>query len=710
MIHGTSLFFGLFNNLAIFIVLIAVYGYLNSLFNSRKSILRQTLVGVSFGVIAIICMQVKIPVYEGVVVDQRNAIVVLGGAFGGPLSGVIIAIFAGAYRIHLGGMGIWGGCFGLSLAALAGIVIHCQRRNIDTVWKAAVAALATALFLLPGFLPIGSLQIGWNLIRAMALPYGAAIFVGMFLTGLLLALEEYRHDMKSELTQSEKRYRELFESLIDVSVRMKPDTTITIISPSCEKVFGYGPSELIGRPATDFYQPSSSNEMLLDHVREAGHIDNVEIEIRRKDGRQIWISVNAKTLIDDKGKYAGVEAIIRDISQIKKAIEEKTQLQDNLRQSQKMESIGRLAGGIAHDFNNSLSGIVGGADILRDDGLSAEQRHTYVNLILKAAERAGDLTKKLLAFSRKADKVNKPVDIAAVISDTVAMLRRTIEKKITINSKFLTASTWVMGDSALLQNVFLNLGINAGHAMPEGGSLSFTVDTVELSEEYCSVSAFEITSGKYLEISVSDTGSGMAPEVLSRLFEPFFTTKEPGKGTGLGLAAVYGTIQDHRGAITVSSEVGRGTVFCIHLPSSASAPEQAKPEPQAPRGSGTILLIDDEDLVRTTASMILSQLGYKILAAENGRRGLSLYHEHCSEIRLVIIDMVMPVMGGRETFEALHEKDPALPVIITTGFSGEKDLQALLGKGVAGILHKPFRKLEIAEMAAKFMSADTTNT
>ena len=709
MIQGPSLFFGLFNNLAIFIVLITVYGYLNSLLNSGRPILRQTLIGVSFGIIAIICMQVKILVYEGVVVDQRNAIVALGGAFGGPLAAVITAIFAGAYRVHLGGMGVWGGCCGVTLAAIAGSIVHFQRPKIDTIWKAAFAALAATIFILPGFLPISSLKTGWNLMRAMALPYGSAIFVGMFLTGLLLALEEYRHSMKSQLTQSEKRYRELFQSLIDVSVRLDPDNTITIISPSCEKMLGYLPSEVIGKPVSDYYMPTDSDQMILERLRTDGHIDNYEVELRRKDGGRIWVSINAKALIDNQGNYAGMEATIRDISQIKKALEEKTQLQENLRQSQKMESIGTLAGGIAHDFNNSLTGIVGGADILRDDSLTVELRHQYVNLILKAADRAGELTKKLLAFSRKGDKATKPVDIVAVINDTIAILRRTIDKKIVIGSQFPTGSIWVMGDNALLQNVFLNLGINAAHAMPEGGSLTFTLDTVELSEEYCKLSPFDITSGKYLDVSVIDTGCGMKPEVLSRLFEPFFTTKGPGKGTGLGLAAVYGTIQDHYGAITVYSEVDHGTVFHVYFPFSEFPQQQSPPESPAPHGSGTILLIDDEEIVRTTTSAILSRLGYKIFAAENGQAGLTLYKEHRTEIRLVILDMIMPVMSGRETFEALHQNDPTLPIIISTGFSGEKDLQALLGKGVTGIIHKPFRRLELAEMVANMLSAGRAN-
>jgi signal transduction histidine kinase len=468
-------------------------------------------------------------------------------------------------------------------------------------------------------------------------------------------------------------------------------------------MLGYALGEMIGRPVTDFYRPAGSNDMSIENLRQIGHIDNFEVEFVGKDGRTIWTSINAKALIDEQKGFIGAEAIVRDISQIKKALTEKTQLQENLRQSQKMESIGTLAGGIAHDFNNSLAGIVGGAYILQDDSLPAEQRREYVNLILKAAQRAGELTKKLLAFSRKTDKVTKPVDVTTIINDTITMLHRTIDKKIAIGSKFLAGNTWVMGDYTLLQNVFLNLGINAGHAMPDGGTLDFIVDTVVLTEDYCRLSPFKITCGNYLKISVTDTGCGIPPEILSRIFEPFFTTKEPGKGTGLGLAAVYGTIQDHNGAIGVVSEVNRGTTFDIFLPLSEMPALQPLEEPPPPRGSGTILIIDDEEMIRTTLSVLLTRLGYKILTAENGHSGLSLYKTHCSEIRLVLLDMIMPTMAGRETFKVLQEIDPTLPIIVITGFSGEKDLQSLLGKGVAGVIHKPFRELELAQMIAKFL-------
>jgi CheY-like chemotaxis protein len=368
-----------------------------------------------------------------------------------------------------------------------------------------------------------------------------------------------------------------------------------------------------------------------------------------------------------------------------------------------MESIGTLAGGIAHDFNNSLSGIIGGAELLRYEEITDVQRREYIDLILTAADRAGELTRKLLAFSRKGTTVINSLNIIITLSDTVSILRRTIDKNVSINEDFRVESAWVEGDGALLQSAFLNLGINAGHAMPDGGNLTFSLDTVELNSDYCDLSTFEITPGTFIEISVSDTGQGIAPEIIPRIFEPFFTTKEQGKGTGLGLAAVYATMRDHNGAITVYSEIGKGTVFHVYLPLSKSQSKQLKSEPVVPHGTGTILLVDDELLVQTTASTILSKLGYDVIVAENGRRGIELYNEHRAEIKLVILDMIMPVMGGRDAFSNIHALDPSLPIIISSGFSRETDHDSLRQQGVSGFLRKPFHRLELAEMIARLL-------
>jgi PAS domain S-box-containing protein len=704
MIHGSSLFWGLINNLAIFIVLFAIYSYLHGFFYSRKLYQRSIVMGLVFGLTVIVCMQVKIPVHEGVVVDQRNAIIILAGAFGGPLAGLISAVIAAAYRIYLGGAGVLGGCVGITLSLIAGYISFFNRARIDTPLKAAGASLAATIFILPGFLPIDSFHTGFSLLQKMAIPYGSAIFTGVFISGLLLNTEEHRHRIKNDLLLSEKRYRELFESLIDVSLRIDATSTITIISPSCEKLFGYTPDEVIGKKIYNFYKDPAMKDALMAKMTGSIRVVNFEIEAQKKDGSSIWVSVNVRKYINQAGDFAGFDAIVRDVSEIRKALEEKNQLQENLRQIQKMESIGTLAGGIAHDFNNNLSGIIGGAERLRYHDTTEEERHKHADLILAAAEKASDLTRKLLTFSRKGTTVAKPLDLIPVLTDTIDILHHTIDKRITIAEDYRLESAWIEGDGALLQNVFLNLGINAGHAMPDGGQLTFSIDTVELDSTYCSLSAFKITPGTYIEITARDTGYGISPENISRIFEPFFTTKELGKGTGLGLSAVYGTIRDHHGAITVYSEVGKGTIFNVYLPQSEKHDVQKHSETQLPQGSGTILLIDDEEMVQMVASTLLSKLGYTVLIAGNGRLGIEMYQEHEKEIRLVILDIIMPVMGGRETFVKLHQLSPALPVIISSGFSTSEDLEALRRMGASSFLRKPFHRMELAEMISKLLS------
>lgn len=706
MVGGSLLFLGLFDNLAVFIVLVAAYSYLNGLIDKKRKALRQMVMGLVFGTAALICMQVKIPVYEGVVVDQRNAIVILAGAFSGPITGLISTIIAGSYRIYLGGMGVFGGCLGLALSAIAGSFIFYNRKKIDTINKAALASVIATAFVLPGFLPLNNLHTGYQLLQKMAVPYGSAVFLGVFLTGLLLALEEYRYKIKSELKVSEKRYRELFESLIDVSFRTDCDGKIEIISPSCKKKLGYSPNELSGKKIEHYFKDAGSFSAFHMLMNKIGSINNFEVELKKRDGTYLWVSINARKLLDEYGEPAGFEAIARDISQIRKAMEEKKQLQKNFVQIQKMESIGTLAGGIAHDFNNSLSGIIGGAELLQDETLSADLRRKYLDLILSSAEKAGELTRKLLAFSRKDTTFKKPLDIVTVLSDTVEILRHTIDKRIVVEKQFQLESAFVTGDGAFLQNVFMNLGINAAHAMSDGGRIVFSLSTVELTSDYCELSPFELSPGTYVEISVRDNGRGMTPEVIARIFEPFFTTKEPGKGTGLGLAAVYGTIQDHNGAITVYSEIGQGTVFHVYLPFSGQKQGQPVEEQVVPHGSGTILIVDDEELVQTVALTILSKLGYKVLLAENGKKGIEIYKEHRDEIRLVILDMIMPVMGGRETFLAIHKLNPLIPVVISSGFSREDDLDSLKKLGVSGFLRKPFHRVELAGIVAKMVYDD----
>jgi len=379
-------------------------------------------------------------------------------------------------------------------------------------------------------------------------------------------------------------------------------------------------------------------------------------------------------------------------------ITERLKIEMKLMQWQKMDSIGQLAGGIAHDFNNLLAGIIGFAELVQIAGPLSENQKKYVQKIIKASETAGALTKKLLAFSRKNDRIISEIDFIKVINDTIDILSRTINKNIQIEVEDQSQYYIINGDQALLENAIINIGVNASHAMPQGGKLSFFIKNIDFTAQDCRLSSFDIKPGKYLEISIKDTGEGMAPEVVSHIFEPFFTTKERGKGTGLGLSVVYGTIQDHGGAITVYSEKDKGTVFNIYLPVVEQASDQKPVEHDSIIGGGTILLVDDEELVRDVASGLLTSLGYEVITAENGKIGVELFAEFRDKINIIILDMIMPVMGGAEAVKKIREIDSNVPIIIASGFSKEKDIESLNEQNISGFIQKPFRVAEINKL------------
>lgn len=376
-----------------------------------------------------------------------------------------------------------------------------------------------------------------------------------------------------------------------------------------------------------------------------------------------------------------------------------TQLQ--LAHSRKMDAIGQLAGGIAHDFNNMLTGIMGAADVLDTIRAGDPVAREMTSTILLAAERAAQLTSKLLAFGRKTPLQLAPVAVDRILDDAVTLLTRTIDKACDINVVREAKNTTVQADPSLLQNIFLNLGVNAAHAMPDGGRLTISTRNVELDESYCSASRFDLTPGAYLEVEVRDTGCGIAPENLPRVFEPFFTTKEQGKGTGLGLAAVYGSVLDLHGSVSVYSEVGVGTAFTLHLPLCSEVEAPATGSASIIPGSGCVLVIDDEEFIRRTAQAMLERMGYSVIVAENGAVGVECFAAHRSEVRLVLLDLIMPVLSGRETFKRLREIDPTVTVVVSSGFSKDSELSELRAQGVAGFLRKPYRLSELSQVLAE---------
>lgn len=381
------------------------------------------------------------------------------------------------------------------------------------------------------------------------------------------------------------------------------------------------------------------------------------------------------------------------------------QMQEELAHTRKLDAVGQLAGGIAHDFNNMLGGILGGAELLGIHMGDDTKGQGYLDIIIQAGKRAEELNRKLLTFARKEKIEAVPFDVTQAIRETESILSHSLDKKVALTVFIETQNTQILGDLGQIQNALINLGINGSHAMPHGGSLSYRMSEIQLDETYCSSSRFSIEPGSYLEIEVRDTGTGIPLKDQPRIFDPFFTTKGQGHGTGLGLAAVHGTIVQHHGAITFYSEPGSGASFHLYLPltKQTTLPDSTADNETPVMGSGTLLVIDDEEVIRSTAKEILSILGYEVLLAEDGQQGLQLYREQPGSIDLVLTDMIMPTMNGKECFYAMKEINPDVRVVMASGFPRDADIEELKKQGLKGFISKPYTTVELSRAIAKAM-------
>jgi signal transduction histidine kinase/CheY-like chemotaxis protein len=382
--------------------------------------------------------------------------------------------------------------------------------------------------------------------------------------------------------------------------------------------------------------------------------------------------------------------------QLRDEMRQRAEMEERLSQTQKLEAVGQLAGGIAHDFNNLLTGILGNAEALLAQVRGSRELVEPCTAILGAAERAADLTRDLLAFSRKSKVETRPVDVAQICDQALRLLEHTVEKQVSLEHRKEAGRCVVLADAGQLLNGVLNLAVNARDAMPTGGHLTLVTREAQPSE----VGGDD--PQPMVAIEVRDTGLGIAPAVRERIFEPFFTTKEVGKGTGLGLAAVYGIATSHGGEVRVASEPGRGSTFTIYLPRYEGPVEQPTAEAQAHhgKGSGTILIVDDEPVVRTVARGLLEHMGYQVLEAADGTEGLDVYRGHADSVDLVIADVIMPEMDGIEMLRRLRETDPELPAIVSSGYGQPEESLESLGLPVSGFVNKPYRASDLAAAVA----------
>jgi nitrogen-specific signal transduction histidine kinase/CheY-like chemotaxis protein len=388
-------------------------------------------------------------------------------------------------------------------------------------------------------------------------------------------------------------------------------------------------------------------------------------------------------------------AIVSDITEHKRANEEREKLVAQLAQAQKMEAIGTLAGGVAHDFNNILGGILSGLSLLELDLDPGKALQDIAEMKL-LVERAATLTRQLLGFARRGSYDARPLDVALVARKTLEMFGRA-RKDITIVSDCAPVASAVLIDHAQLEQVLLNLFVNAGHAMPEGGRLVLKTEIVALARE--EVEAYGVEPGRFVKVVVTDTGGGMDAATQTRIFEPFFTTKGRGIGAGLGLAAVYGIVRSHRGFICVDSALGSGTTLTVFLPLTEQPPEAESVSPEEVRpGEGTILVVDDDEVLVKLCARMLNRIGYNVMTASSGVRAIELMRQHKDQISLVILDIIMPEMSGSQVYDALKEIAPATKVLLASGYSVEGQAQELLARGCNGFIQKPF---SVADLSVK---------
>jgi PAS domain S-box-containing protein len=512
-----------------------------------------------------------------------------------------------------------------------------------------------------------------------------------------------RERAEEQLRESEEKYRHLVENINDVLFAISEDGVITYVSPAIESLGGYLPAEIIGRHFSEFIYPED-----LPRVKDAfeqiasGRFEPSEYRILTASDGIRWVRSSSKGLMAD-GHFVGLQGLITDITYRKEAEAEKERLEAQLRQALKMEALGTLAGGIAHDFNNILAAILGYTEMMLIDTSEEDPMHNDLQQVLKAANRAKDLVKQILVFSRmKAHEEKGPVDIGAVTAEALALLRATLPATIEIRQNITVGTAMALANPTQIHEVLINLGTNAAHAMEEkGGVLEVTLDEVNYEGEVAPPHQ-DLKPETYLRLTVSDTGHGIDAATLERVFDPYFTTKEVGKGSGLGLALVHGIIRLHMGAITVQSEVGKGTTFHIYLPRLESIlKSKAVETTPIPFGTERILFVDDEETLADIGQRVLKQLGYDVLINTNGIEALETFRSQPDHVDLVITDYTMPNMTGTELAREIFRIRADVPIILCTGFSDKISEEKAKDIGITELVMKPYGLRALAEVTRR---------
>ena len=528
------------------------------------------------------------------------------------------------------------------------------------------------------------------------------------LIGVMVDITD-RKSMERALRESEERYRAIFSNAaVGIFVTDRYGKFVQANSAAL-KTLGYTPQEFESASFSDITHPDDveiSRNNFGALIR--GEIDSYRIEKRyiRKDGEIVWVDLSVSPILDEKGVCVATFGMTVDITERKRAEQERKSLREQLLQAQKMEAIGTLAGGIAHDFNNMLTIILGYSELIQSETDAQDSRSADLAKIVQTAKKGADLVQRLLTFSRKADMESGPLELNAEIERTRKLLERTLPKMIDIRLNLEAKLALIKADPIQIDQVLMNLAINARDAMPDGGTLIIETKNVTLDEDYCSTH-MGVIPGKYVMLSISDTGHGMDELTRARIFEPFFTTKDrdSAKGTGLGLAVVHGIVEQHGGHIICESEPDKGSTFRIYFPAvdRVTTPKDSVVKRLSDGRGETLLLVDDEEFVRDLGKRILRKAGYKVITASNGREALEIYGKAQGEIKLVILDLLMPEMGGKECLRELLTIEPELKVVVASGFSSDTSVDESAELGAKAFVSKPFKIEELLHQVRRIL-------
>jgi PAS domain S-box-containing protein len=511
---------------------------------------------------------------------------------------------------------------------------------------------------------------------------------------------ELRRVAEKELQVAEKKYRSIFDNAVEGIYQTTLDGRFLSANPRLAKTIGYDSPEQLIAEVTDIgeqlYVDTNQRAELVKKLMQDGFVVNIETLFYKKDKSTIWASQSARIVLDEvTGKPLFIEGTVADISGSKKAMADLARVEAQLMQSQKMEALGNLAGGVAHDFNNLLQIISGLGQLLLMRKSHGDPDYRYLNEINQAAGRAADLIRRMLTFSRKVEAQKVPVNLNEVIKDALSLLERTIPKMISLRAVLAPDLAIIPADPTQMEQVIMNLAHNAVQAMADAGTLTIETENFQVATKYINT-YLELDPGNYVLLKVIDNGHGMDEATRQRIFEPFFTTKALGRGTGLGLSSVYGIITGHSGRITCYSEPGIGTTFKIFLPVMSGAVNMKFLEDKSTvlpvsGGTETILLVDDEETLLAITGEIFQQYGYRTRTAGSGEEAIELYRDHAGEIDLVLMDLGMPGMGGKKCLEILRQMNPAVKVIIASGYGSDDITKNPRQFGAAAFLNKPYR-------------------